>query len=151
MSSNLICFILYGPKNLPGDPVLIRRAVDNAKSIIKLAYQLKELRDDEKVWKEECLDQIVELGGPSMDDIDGDWLDSVLELDPEKVVGEFISTWNDGAPDTNCRDLLTCSPLNERIVFVTGEMSYGEEPGGDSYKAMKHAQQLGVFKFFEVE
>lgn len=69
------------------------------------------------------------------------------DLNPEQVVREFFMAWIGNYSDVTWRE----DPDNhdEKILFA-GEMSWGGEPEGDGYKALRLAERFGLFDLFGI-
>lgn len=150
MGAELIAFIVKGPSEIKSEGPQYEAAVASAKTVIAFFDEWKE-------W--ESKNQELDLGeylevtkrapsdlGFSLDDFEeeqylSDYNHFVNE-DPVLVVNAFILWWNEGrAADTTWRE--DPDDKSQRIL-ATGAMTWGDEPDGEGYQAIKRSFQLGI-------
>lgn len=151
MGQDLIVRMVIGPKTLPGDPDLVKKATEHGAKIIAIAKKYCELEEQTKEDPQfpddvfnAMLKEISDLKGYAEDEQD---CMELIELDPAMVVNDLLATWNCPPRDCCWRELPSKA---DRIIFVTGEMSWGSEPENDSYRTLLDAGRLGIFQFFEL-
>ena len=77
------------------------------------------------------------LSGREIDD-----LEAMEGLVPSKVLDEFLNLWNGGEYRDASDRLVELGGKTYKIVFA-GDMSWGDEPEGGAYEAIKHAYFFG--------
>ncbi|MEK6883205.1 MAG: hypothetical protein AABY22_26500, partial [Nanoarchaeota archaeon] len=71
----------------------------------------------------------------------------IENLDAAQVVDDLLAVWEGNYRDVTSR--LDPDDEEQKIV-VAGEMSWGDEPQGGGYQALKYADQTGVLKVFGI-
>lgn len=151
MGADLICFILVGPDKLSTDKELIKRATAHGSKVLRLARSIANtdtlLPAGEKKFQRLCA-EIEDLTDGALDIDEPCSADSLLRLKAKDVVRDLIKVWNG---DVRVRDA-TWRPMpnGDSKIFVAGDNSWGDEPDGFGYQTFKHAEQLGLLKFFGV-
>ena len=155
MGADFISYTLVGPYTLSSS----KRAIDKAtKRFIKLvdaAVRCQELEDSP---------QFSLLDGPAKDRID----DEIQELlkqtnlfdsndlawaaaykdSPFRLIDELFDVWHNPPRDSSCRR----DPRDsKRKIWVSGEMTWGDEPDGYGWQTVHHADLAGILSVFGIE
>ena len=78
-----------------------------------------------------------------IESVDVDDLEIASQLDPEKVLNEFLTLWNEsGNRDSASRTVMVG---DQRFQIITaGDTTWGDEPEGLDYLTIKNARVLGI-------
>lgn len=149
MGADLIVFIVKGPATI--SPEATAEAIKAAEKVSSFVKQITEKaydddNDEDQVW-EELMEawETTPLAHLNVDYFD-DFSDlERLEVDAKEVVEEFVEHWNSGElfRDESTRP----DPDDEtQRIHVAGELSWGDEPEGNGYQALKQLSDLNAFK-----
>lgn len=72
----------------------------------------------------------------------GESLEALLDTDPAEAIDTFITLWESGAA-SDMTSRTDPDDATQLLVFA-GEMSWGDEPSGTGYQALKDAEFSGV-------
>lgn len=67
-----------------------------------------------------------------------------------ELVNDFVAVWENGARDTNDR-LVDSSDDHSKKIVVAGDSSYGDEPDGFGYQAIKWAVMFDIHSLFQID
>jgi len=133
MGADLITFILVGPESLK----LTRGRRQN------ILNRCEEVRDAATAVTNGDGSKKQKLLVEGLDE----YARETLALcEPSKVLDYFLEVWNNAGPrDVNSR-LFRPAPGKRMLkLLVAGDMSWGDEPEGAGYQAIKEAYLLGLF------
>lgn len=142
MGSELICFIVVGPAIL--DEWKKPLAVERAGSIIKAAQLLHEGCSEYE--EDRYLDLLQSEVGSYLDDQCEDFR-YISGLNAIRTVEDLYQVWSGGGNDTNSR---ACPHNESEVIVVAGEITWGDEPKGFGYQALRAASKTGLFKIFNI-
>ena len=135
MGADLIGYLVTGPKRLPRGKTY-RQALKHAEAIIEQvrAAETEEGYDRKKL-------------PATHRKMDSEDLDNILDLDAEQVLDDLYALW-----DGMCRDasMRTNPDDPKRVLVFAGELSWGDEPDGTGYLALRDAERLGLLDFFGI-
>lgn len=141
MGADLITYIVKGPAKLSEKSRA--EAVKLAENIISACKEAVEKQDSGAGLSDKEIKQLQQLTGLDLDDN----LESMAALNPECVVGDLYEAWAENFRDVNGR----YDPDDEnQKILVAGELSWGDEPEGAGYQALKNAERCGLFEFFGI-
>lgn len=146
MGADQIGFLVIGPQKL--DKSKIDEAVEEA---VKIGLIVKNLIDEyDKENNEEAVEKLwEELKATGIDLCSDEPHDyEKFSYDSNKVKKEaedFIDNWPMFGRDTAYR------LYKDKVIVYAGEMSWGDEPNGYGYEALKYACDCGWFEIFGIE
>ncbi len=153
MSACLTTFILKGPKVLPRGQ--INKAVAQANLVISFFDQFLKQQEQEGA----CWQYLVRHSGSSSNDkkllytvvsklgVDIADCESLTKTTGENVVLYLFDAWGGRYGDSDWRD---DPDARGQILFVAGDMSYGDTPGGGAYKAIEAASITQILHLFRI-
>ena len=144
MGADFISYIMFGPAELdPKAVVAARGRAHNTVSVLRDFLAVHDEDLDAMDWSP--LFQVL----PEMTDVDEYDLGHMAQMDAEdinKTVDAFEAMWGGNFRDTACRYLPNPTPGGIEKVVVAGDVTWGDEPDGAGYQAMKWAELLGLME-----
>jgi hypothetical protein len=145
MGADMISYIIVGPKKLTLNSETESEILKLAKAAVAAAIKACE-QDGEVDTGSGFFDftRLTEEEKNLLATIDEHEVDYIAGLDAEAVFTEFVAMWNDcDSRDCNARDFTPPGGIVYQIL-TAGDMSWGDEPDGAGYQAIKAALALGI-------
>lgn len=134
MGADLIAYILVGPTKLLPSDALKQSITIEASHLCAVAQEAQTAVGEQLSPEKEQL----------LQDLDSYEIDYLASLDPQGALRDFLKLWNEGGyRDCETRCVERPGVPTERIL-VAGDMSWGDEPDGAAYQAIKAALALGI-------
>ena len=124
MGAEQVGYLVKGPKRIGGRAIgrAVRECVRHRQGMLSLCDGAKDA--------EAGMAAMIEHAGERFDPAD-------IPEDPSAAIREFADWWNSpGSRDTSLRD--DPDDPKQRLLYA-GEMSWGDEPGGQGYGMLKRA------------
>lgn len=141
MGAGLVGYLLKGPRRLDRDRFDLARGV--AANVIGQATVARAAELADECFVRSDFDALAD----ETIDLDCD-LERIASIDVDEVLASLISVWEEHGD----RDLaVRFDPDDEdRQIVFAGEMSWGDEPDGSAYRALREADQLGLLEIFGI-
>ncbi len=145
MGADLIGYMVKGPLKL--NPFLKEDAIKAAQNIIDLAIH-------SNYWAEDITEeseQPEEMPDWMWEELQNNGeITSLACCNPTAAVEDFMEFWNDPEGRDVRDSVFDHYGVKFKVIFA-GEMSWGDEPSGYGYQALKQAERLGLFKVFGIQ
>lgn len=149
MGAELVGYLVVGPKSFTEQQV--QKAIKIVAELKDIAAKISDKLDQGvSIHKIPELEVLLKQYGIDFDDeetLREHFIDFLKDDEPGTIINRFLAFWmSPYSRDTHYR-----SYGGDRIIIFAGDSSWGDEPSGYGYTALKEIDNLGLFRIFDIE
>ena len=143
MGAELVGYLVVGPERFTEQQV---------QEAIKIVAELKDIaaKISDKLDQGVELEVLLKQYGIDFDDeetLREHFIDLLKDDEPGTIINRFLAFWmSPYSRDTHYR-----SYGGDKVIIFAGDSSWGDEPSGYGYTALKEIDNLGLFRIFDIE
>lgn len=139
MGADLIAYTVIGPRKLNPSKALQKKILAHAANVIGAAKQFQ--KDPDFDWGE---DRFIKS-------FDVEELDEIAVLDAEQVLSDLLALWDGGYGIRDATSRTVTIEGKKYLIVTAGERTWGDEPDGTGYCALRDSSRLGMLDLLGVQ